>query len=136
MEDLSDLLRHAAAAQRLTVERLLSDLDVTPAQFAVLRLVAESPGVSAADVARLERLTAATISVIVANLERKGALTKRAHPENARIQQLEPTELGIKLAADGQERVRVWDERAARSLTPGAAPEISRWLADIAKIDV
>ena len=64
-------LRRAGAAHRIAVERALAPLDVTPAQFAVLQVVADAPGVSSADVARIERLTPATMSVIVANLERK-----------------------------------------------------------------
>lgn len=136
MDDWDDLLRRAAAAQRLAFERLLADLGLTPAQFAVLRIVAQCPGVSAAEAARLERLTAPTMSVIVANLERKGALARRARPENARIQELKPTDLGLKLVAEGWERVRVWRERAARSLQRELAPEISRWLRQVAEIDV
>jgi len=51
-----DWLRRAAAAQRLATERALAALEVTPAQFATLRILAGEPGLSSADIARLERL--------------------------------------------------------------------------------
>ena len=75
---MDDLLRRAAAMQRLAVERALADLDVTPAQYAVLSVIAETPGLSNADIARIERLTPQTMSVIIANMERKRVVVRRA----------------------------------------------------------
>ena len=69
--EIADLLRRAAASQRIALERLLAPFDITPAQFAVLEIVVAAPGISSAEAARLERLTAPTMSVIVANLERR-----------------------------------------------------------------
>ena len=43
---LDDHLRRAAATQRLAVERALADLGVTPTQYAVLKTIAETPGLS------------------------------------------------------------------------------------------
>jgi DNA-binding MarR family transcriptional regulator len=71
---LDDLLRRACASQRLAMERALSEIDVTPAQFAAMEWLADEPGLSSAEIARCERLTPPTSSVIVANLERKGLL--------------------------------------------------------------
>ena len=50
---LGYLLRQAAAAYRLKMERALADLDVTPPQFAVLTMLAAYPGHSNADLARV-----------------------------------------------------------------------------------
>ena len=44
--DWDDLLRRAAAARRTAIERALAPLELTAAQFAVLRLVVERPGIS------------------------------------------------------------------------------------------
>ena len=67
---LDDLLRRAAATHRLAVERALADLGVTLAQYAVLKTLAETPGLSNAEIARAERLTPQTTSLVLANLER------------------------------------------------------------------
>jgi DNA-binding MarR family transcriptional regulator len=131
--ELDDGLRRAAAQQRLVAERALADLDLTPAQFVVLRIVSEHPGTSAADVARLERLTPPTLSVIVGNLLRKKALDKRPHPENARIQQLSTTALGEGLVRDGLARLAAPRRRMRGTLTEDAETVVKQWLRDIAK---
>ena len=118
------------------MERALSALDVTPAQFAVLQVVADAPGVSSAEVARIERLTPPTMSVIVANLERKGALVRRPHANNARIRGLEATDLGRESLRDGRGRIETWRKRIADAIPDGAAPAIDAWLRRVAEIEV
>ena len=133
---LDDLLRRAAARLRVAVERRLSDLDLTAAQFAVLAVIASAEGVSAAEVARTENLTAPTISVIIGNLERRGLVRRRPHPENARIQQLETTELGLKRF----EAASACVDKVRRRIVGGAQGEdlqvVARWLAHAAELDI
>ena len=62
---LGYLLRQAAGAYRLKMERALADLDVTPPQCAVLTMLAAYPGHSNADLARVAVLTPQTISLTV-----------------------------------------------------------------------
>ena len=133
---IDDCLRRAAAAHRVAVERALAPLDVTPAQFAVLQIVADAPGVSSADLARIERLTPPTMSVIVGNLERKGALTRRAHANNARIQCLEPTGIGLELMRNGRAQVQPQTERILVAMPAEAAAAIDLWLRRVAAIEV
>src|SRR4051812_9419579 len=70
------LMRQAYSAIRLSLERSIEDLGVTSPQFLVMTMVNAYPGISSADVARLAMLTPQTISLIVANLERGGRLTR------------------------------------------------------------
>ena len=70
------MLRQAQAATRLTLERALSDLGVTPPQFVVLTMLKAYPGLSGADLARVALLTPQTVGVIIRNLERDGAIEK------------------------------------------------------------
>ena len=133
---IDDLLRRAAAAHRIAVERELAPLELTPAQFAVLQIVADAPGVSSAEVARIERLTPPTMSVIVGNLERKGALTRRAHAKNGRIQCLEPTEIGLELMLNGRARAQAQKERILAAMPVEAAAAIDAWLRRVAAIEI
>jgi DNA-binding MarR family transcriptional regulator len=133
---VDDLLRRAAAAHRTAVERELAPLKLTPPQFAVLQIVADAPGVSSADVARIERLTPPTMSVIVGNLERKGALVRRAHAKNARVQCLEPTEIGLQLMRNGRAQVQAQKERIVAAMPAEAAAAIDLWLRRVAAIAV
>ena len=117
------------------MERALAPLDVTAAQFAVLQVVVDAPGVSSAEVARIERLTPPTMSVIVANLERKSALIRRAHPKNARIQCLVATEAGLELVEKGRAQVQALRARVAAMSTDVAAA-VDTWLRRVAAIEV
>src|SRR4030088_817364 len=76
---LAYLLRQAQAATRLTLERALADLGVTPPRFAVLTMLRAYPGLSGADLARVTLLTPQTVGVIMRNLERRGATRRPPH---------------------------------------------------------
>jgi DNA-binding MarR family transcriptional regulator len=125
---LGYLLRQAAGAHRLAMERALSDLDVTPPQFLVLRLLAETPGSSSADIARAASLTTATMSVIVTNLKRREAVASTAHAVHGRIQQLSLTETGRGLLRACGARVAGVEAELQAGLSADEAERIAAWL--------
>ncbi len=129
---LGYLLRQAGAAFRARMERALSNLGVTPPQFAALTMAAAYPGLSSADLARLSLLTPPTVSVIVGNLKRSGALVSRPHAVHGRIQQLEVTAAGKKLLARCKRRVEGVEAQIAAGLTPAEERAIRRWLVRVA----
>ena len=92
------MLRQAQAATRLTLERALADLGVTPPQFAVLTMLKAYPGLSGADLARVALLTPQTVGVIIRNLERDGAIRKKPHPVHGRVLQWTLTRRGADAA--------------------------------------
>ena len=94
---LGYLLRQASAAHRLRMERAMADVGVTLPQFLVLTMIRAYPGISNADLARLSLLTPQTVSVIVANLERSGAIARRPHAVHGRIQHIDVTPEGLAL---------------------------------------
>ena len=95
---LAYLLRQAQAATRLTMERALADLGVTPPQFVVLTMLRAYPGLSGADLARVALLTPQTVGVIIRNLERDGAIRKTPHPVHGRVLQWTLTRRGADAA--------------------------------------
>src|ERR1700727_3985313 len=99
------LLRQAQAATRLTLERALADLGVTPPQFAVLTMLKADPGLSGADLARVALLTPQTVGVIIRNLEREGAIRKTPHPIHGRVLQWALTRRGGTLLDKSRRRV-------------------------------
>jgi DNA-binding MarR family transcriptional regulator len=129
---LGYLLRQAQAAVRLSMERCLADLGVTPPQFAVLTMLKAYPGLSGADVARLTFLTPQTVGVIIGNLERDGAIRKAPHPMHGRILQCTLTARGMTLLKTCRERVLTLEQRLAAGLDANAETTIRRWLARIA----
>ncbi|WP_240702497.1 MarR family winged helix-turn-helix transcriptional regulator [Trinickia terrae] len=126
------LLRQANAALRLRMERALSDYGVTSPQFIVLTMLVAYPGVSNADVARLAMLTPQTVSVIVANLERSGAIERRPHAVHGRIQHIDVTPSGKALLKSCRERVREIEQQLLSGLAPDEETVIRRWLVRVA----
>lgn len=129
---LGYLLRQAQAAARLTLERALADLGVTPPQFAVLTMLRAYPGLSGADLARVALLTPQTVGVIIRNLERDGAIRKTAHPVHGRLLQWTLTRRGGLLLDKCRRHVNALERRLAAGLSAGAEVTVRRWLSKIA----
>ena len=129
--DFADLLRRAASAHRLRAERILAEFEVTPAQFAVLAIIVETPAVSNADIARIEGLTPQTISVIVGNLIRSGAVMRIPHAVHGRIRQIEATPAGLDLHRRCSQRVEQLERRLVRDLSQEQRLSLRRWLRGI-----
>jgi len=129
---LGYLLRQAAGAFRVRLERAMADLDVTHPQFAVLTMLANYPGLSNADLARLALLTPQTVSVIVSNLERAGAIARHPHPVHGRIRHIELTDKGKHLLAQCGEHVRTIEQDIVNGLSTEEEMTIRRWLARVA----
>ena len=129
---LAYLLRQAQAAARLTLERALADLGITPPQFVVLTMLKAYPGLSGADLARVALLTPQTVGVIIRNLERDGAIRKKPHPVHGRVLQWTLTRRGQALLAKCRARGRALERRLQAGLAPKAQATIRRWLSKIA----
>ena len=129
---LGYLLRQAGAAHRLRMERALAEIGATPPQFLVLTMLAAYRGASNADVARLAMLTPQTVSVIVANLLRAGALARRPHEIHGRIHHLDLTEAGLKLLKACRERAHAIERELTQGLSPREEKAVRRWLVSVA----
>jgi DNA-binding MarR family transcriptional regulator len=129
---LAYLLRQAQAATRLTLERALADLGVTPPQFAVLTMLKAYPGLSGADLARAALLTPQTVGVIIRNLERSGAIRKTPHPVHGRVLQWTLTRRGGALLGKCRRHVRALERRLMAGLNAKAQATVRRWLSRIA----
>ena len=129
---LAYLLRQAQAATRLTLERSLAGLGVTPPQFVVLTMLRAYPGLSGADLARVALLTPQTVGVIIRNLERDGAIRKTPHPVHGRVLQWTLTRHGATLLGQCRRHAIALEWRLAAGLTATEQLAIRRWLSKIA----
>lgn len=129
---LAYLLRQAQAAARLTLERRLADLGVTPPQFAVLTMLRAYPGLSGADLARVALLTPQTVGVIIRNLERDGAIKKTPHPVHGRVLQWMLTRRGEALLKQCRRPAQALERRLIAGLGDKAQATVRRWLSKIA----
>ncbi|WP_342617026.1 MarR family transcriptional regulator [Rhodoferax sp. GW822-FHT02A01] len=122
------LLRQAHSAHRARMERALAADGVTLPQFSVLVMLAAYPGASGAELARLSMLTPQTMNVILSNLERDGAIARRAHAEHGRIQVNEITSAGRNLLSRCKRAVKVVEERLLAGLSPLEEQAVRKWL--------
>ena len=91
---LDELLRNAATAQRLRLERALRPCDLSPAQFEALRHLNARESMSGAELARLSALSPQTIGVVIENLEKKSFVRRNADANNLRIRRIYITDAG------------------------------------------
>lgn len=129
---LGYLLRQANAAHRLRMERAMADVGVTLPQFLVLTMIRAYPGLSNADLARLTLLTPQTVSVIVANLERSGAIARRPHAVHGRIQHIDVTPEGSALLAACRKRSGGIERDLLEGFTADEEQVVRRWLVHVA----
>lgn len=132
---LAYLLRQASAANRLQMERALADLGVTLPQFFVLTMLGAYPGASGADIARLALLTPQTVSVIMNNLEKMGAIARQPHPVHGRIQTVALSDAGRALLAQCKVRAAEVDKQLRAGLSPEEEQIVRRWLVSLAAPD-
>jgi DNA-binding MarR family transcriptional regulator len=129
---LAYLLRQAQAATRLTLERALAEIGVTPPQFVVLTMLKAYPGLSGADLARVALLTPQTVGVIIRNLERSGAIRKTPHPVHGRVLQWALTRRGGTLLDKCRRHAQALERRLTAGLSAKAQVTVRRWLSKIA----
>ncbi|WP_375780826.1 MarR family winged helix-turn-helix transcriptional regulator [Bradyrhizobium sp. ma5] len=129
---LAYLLRQAHAASRLSMERELAGLGVTSPQFVVLTMLKAYPGLSGADLARVALLTPQTVSVIIRNLERDGAIRKTPHPVHGRVLQWTLTGHGTTLLEKCRHIAQAQERRLATGLDARSEQIVRQWLSKIA----
>jgi DNA-binding MarR family transcriptional regulator len=129
---LAYLLRQAQAASRLTLERALADLGVTPPQFAVLTMLRAYPGLSGADLARVAQLTPQTVGVIIRNLKRDRAIRETPHPVHGRVLQWTLTRRGAVLLDKCRRHAMALERRLVAGLGAKGQSTVRRWLSKIA----
>ena len=130
---LTYLLRQASAAVRLSMERELADLAVTPPQFSALTMLMAYGELSNAELARLTLQTPQTVNVIIGNLERRGLVVKRPDGSNGRVLRLVITADGKRLAEKCKVRADRIEALVQTKLKPATERVVREWLAALAR---
>ncbi|WFS25067.1 MULTISPECIES: MarR family winged helix-turn-helix transcriptional regulator [Rhizobium] len=125
---LGYLLRQAAAAHRLKMDRALADLGITPPQLLVMTLIANNPGSSNADIARLASLTTPTVTVILKNLAVRGVFHTKRHRIDKRIKLLQLSKDGEVILAECRKRAVIVEKELESQLVPADINVIKKWL--------
>ena len=117
MEPVGYLLTAAQHSLRLAIDTAMRDLGVTAPQYAVLRFLDESPGMSGADLARRAFVTPQTMNRIIVNLDGAGLIERAPHAELGRVLQTRLSPAGRRLLGRCRERVGAVENRMLSGLT-------------------
>jgi DNA-binding MarR family transcriptional regulator len=91
------LLRRAHQISTAIFERSCAHLGLTPAQYGVLSVLAEQPGVDQSSLARALAFDKVTVLRVLQGLEAKGLCTRGTSPGNRRQMAVELTPQGLEL---------------------------------------
>lgn len=123
---LIDLYEHPGhllrRAQQISVSIFYDELgnELTPVQYAMLRNLAEHPGIDQVSLSALNGIDTSTGATVCARLEEKGLLERKVIPHNRRQRALTITAAGealLEALIPGAQRLR------RRLLAPLTAPE-------------
>jgi DNA-binding MarR family transcriptional regulator len=111
------------------VRRTLKDLDVTPAQFSVMKIVAANPGLAQARVAEVLFIERARLVQMLDRLEARGLIGRARSARDRRSHALHLTEAGTRLLAHLEQLLQVHERNVVDRLGPKGKSELLRLLA-------
>jgi DNA-binding MarR family transcriptional regulator len=106
------------AAQQVTrrARELLAPFDVTPVQYAVLKILAGTEGMSGADIGARIVLDSASVTGVVDRLEESGLVKRRRDPKDRRVHQITATPRAEELMSSLDSAMDRLNEEAAAIL--------------------
>ena len=119
------LLKRAQAALHAVLAGALREHGVTVAQYAVLTVLDEEPGLSNADLARRAFVTPQTMNQVLRELEEKRWVTRRPHPGHGRIRQAGLTRDGRTLLRTCHQASGAIEERMLAGLGPDDCQQLT-----------
>ena len=96
-EDALSLLRWIGFAQKRMAEERVREIGLTGEQGFVLGWLVDHPGVIQRELAEVTRTSPASVSSLLAGLERRGYVERRADDTDVRSKQVHPTPAGAAL---------------------------------------
>src|SRR5690349_5561435 len=121
------LLRQAWHAFRAAMDAGLRGHGLTGAQYAALSVLARTPGLSGADLARACNTTPQAMNGVLATLEREGLVARTAHPTHGRILQADLTTEGRRRLDRATPAVRAVEQAIEAGLSPAEVADMKRW---------
>ena len=114
---IGSILKIAQHRLRQRLDAELAQVGSTAPQNAVLLAVAGNPRMSNAEPARVAFVTPQTMQAILVNLERRGLIVRKPHPEHGRVIMTELTKAGRKAVAAGAKAADVVERQMLSRLS-------------------
>lgn len=86
--DLTDTFVYAGRLHRMVLERLLNKTGVHRGQHQLLMYIADNPNISQKEIARLNKISPATVAVSLKKLEQAGYIRRAVDAEDNRYNQI------------------------------------------------
>ena len=110
-------------------KRALKDLDITPAQFSVMKIIAANPGIAQARVAEALCIERARLVQMLDRLERPGYIARMRSLRDRRSHALELTPEGVRLLAQLDVRIAEHERNVVARIGAKGKSELLRLLA-------
>jgi DNA-binding MarR family transcriptional regulator len=118
------LVERLERAVRQSTDRVVRRHGLTTPQFTALSILARHPGMSSAQLARRSFVTPQAANELVAALERKGLVRRRADASNLRVLEMHLTEGGELTLEQCSHGVLDLEQRMLAGLTPEAGAQL------------
>jgi DNA-binding MarR family transcriptional regulator len=125
---LTYLVKQLQEAMRAQLDEITRDFDLTPKQYTALSVLAQHPGISSAQLARITFVTTQAANEMVITLERKQNLKRAIVAENRRCLEVTLTPKGKAVLAKCNRRVERLEHQMLRDLTPRQQTEFKHTL--------
>ena len=122
------LVKRAQAAIHICLEEIVSAHGLAIPQFVVLSLLAETPGLANADLARRAFVTPQSMNEVLKQLESTRLVERRRNPANARILNAYLTRTGTRKWSAVSRQVREFEARLLSGLTNDERQNLNRAL--------
>jgi DNA-binding MarR family transcriptional regulator len=126
---LSFLVRQAWLSMRQAVDAALEEYHLSVAQYAAMLVLADQPGASPSEVARVVASTRQSATETLAGLEREGLVERRRNPASARTHQVFLTDAGRDRLALARPAVQERERLMEQDLTDEQGLAARKWLA-------
>lgn len=113
---ISYLLKQAVHVMQRRTDVALRAVGLNTAKYVVLRLLRERPDLSSAQLARRAFLSPQAMNSMIMNLEKLGLVTRRQHPENARVSLTRLTEEGERIELAGRGVIDHWSAAMVQNI--------------------
>ncbi len=124
-------LRRAQARFFADFRRRMADVPMTPAQYGMLTLIAENPGLSQSALARALGLERSTMVAAIDTLQQRGLVERRPGTRDQRTNALELTDRGTRLMADLAPRIAEHEAHMLAGLSADEKMQLLRLLEKI-----
>ncbi len=112
----------------IKLHQTISRVELGKGQPPILEYLTKHDGCIQSDIARRERKTAATTTVMLQTMEKNGLIERRSSPEDHRTVRVYITEKGREANVKAQKALQQMDEEVFSDFTPEECRELERLL--------